>query len=173
MRKIEVGIYNCPKCNADLFCTATDMYFMSKDVVKTRCNFKCLGCGTEFYSMELTGVGAPNSPVYICQYCEKRTEYIPLRDSWADYWKCVPCQVSFEQTWMSSRTGIDVINMYTNLQGNLYVLRQYLHSSKSRVELLPENLEDTVVIAQEFPYLLPTVNPANIREKLLTYLLFS
>lgn len=173
MRKIEVDRYNCPRCNASLRCVSMDIIYVYGETDQCKTTFKCCGCQKEFYSMERPGPMPANTPEFTCPFCKESANYVPLRDSWADYWKCLPCKSTFEQTSISDREEIDVINMYTSLNGHLYVLRQYVHENWSRVELLPENLEDTVVIAHEFKFLMPNITPANIQEKLYTYLLFS
>lgn len=172
MRKIEVGRYNCPKCNADLLTNAVDFYFDGQTMSTSQ--WKCTGCHEEFYSVEQPYVATPDkSPPFMCPYCEQDAIYVSLYDDWSDYWKCIPCRVTFERCWMTHQSGIHTVNMYALLDSNLYVLRQYLQENKSRIDLLPRNLDDTVIIAKEFPYLLPSVIPINIKEKLKTYLVFS
>lgn len=169
MRQIEILQYTCPLCNAQLSCQAVDHY-----EEYTRTLFKCMGCMEEFYSQEQAHVAEPDkTPKFACPFCEKQCTYLSLQDDWTDYWKCLPCKVSYERSFHPEHEGLETTNMYTEIRGHLYVLRQYHWEDRSRVELLPENLEDTVVIAREFPFLMPTVTPTNIKEKLVTYLVFS
>lgn len=172
MRKIEVGRYNCPKCNADLLISTVDFCFDDRPETTTR--WKCRGCREEFYSLERPYVASKEKgPHFMCPYCERDATYVALCDDWSDYWKCIPCRVSFEQSWFSEFTGVHTVNMYTNINGNLYVLRLFFRENKSRIDMLPQELEDTVMIAKEFPFLLSNVIPINVKEKLQTYLLFS
>lgn len=169
MRQIEILQYTCPLCNAQLSCQAIDHYEEF-----SRTHFKCMGCMEDFYSQEKPHVGSLGSePSLACPFCEKPCTYLSLKDDWTDYWKCLPCRVSFEDSFNPNRKGIETSNMYTTLRGHLYVLRQYHWENRCRIEMLPENEDDTVVIAKEFPFLLPAVTPSNIQEKLLTYLVFS
>lgn len=172
MRKIEILQYSCPTCNAELICQAVD--FSNDSTGRTRSTYKCAGCMEEFYSVEHAYIAEPEkTPELACLYCEKQCTYLSLRDDWTDYWKCLPCKVSYEKSFHPNHGGIQVSNMYTTLNNKLYVLRQYYLENRSRVEMLPEDEEDTVVIARVFPFLMPTVNPTNIRDKILTYLVFS
>lgn len=169
MRQIEILQYTCPLCNAQLSCQAVDHY---EDYTRTL--FKCMGCMEEFYSQEKAHVAEPEkAPKLDCQFCGQPCTYMSLQDDWTDYWKCLPCKVSYEQSFHPNREGLESSNMYTEIRGHLYVLRQYYWEERSRIELLPEDTEDTVVIAREFPFLMPTVTPSNIKEKLTTYLVFS
>lgn len=169
MRQIEILQYTCPLCNAQLSCQAVDHY---EDV--SRSLFKCMGCMEEFYSEEKAHVSKPEqTPKLACHYCQNQCTYMSLRDDHTDYWKCLPCKVSYEQNYSPNNEGIETVNMYTTIHGHLYVLRQYLWENRSRIEMLPEDLDDTVVIARAFPFLFPNVTPSNIETKLLTYLVFS
>lgn len=173
MRQIEILQYTCPLCNAQLSCQAVDHYY-TPDGGKSTTRFKCIGCMEEFYSQEEAHVAEPDkSPKLDCPYCNVPCTYLSLRDDWTDYWKCLPCKVSYEQSFHPDHSGIETTNMYTTIRGHLYVLRQYHWENRSRLEMLPENLDDTVVIAMMFPFLFPNVTPANIENKILTYLVFS
>jgi DNA-directed RNA polymerase subunit RPC12/RpoP len=171
MRKIEILTYTCPLCNGDLMCAALDFSFKKELGGRTKTSYKCMACGESFYSIE-DAVETNQPSEFHCLYCKEKATYLSLRDDWADYWKCVPCKVSFERTYSPAFEGIQTVNMYTVLHGSLYVLRQFMDCQKSRVEMLPENPEDIVAIAREFDYLFPNVNPININSKLSTYLLF-
>ncbi len=174
MRKIELLKYNCPLCNADLITRSVDHTHNATNQEVTKTNYRCIGCMEEYYSLEEPYTASPEkSPEYKCPYCNQLCTYMSLKDDWTDYWKCLPCKVSFSQSMMPNWKGIDTINMYTTLKGKLYVLRQFLSDNRSRIEMLPEDEEDTVVIAKEFKFLMPAVTPSNIQTKLLTYLVFS
>lgn len=172
MRKIEILTYTCPLCNGDLACTGVDFSFKKNLGCHTKTSYKCLACKEEFYSID-EAAEITTTPDFNCPFCQEKTTNLNLRDDWTDYWKCVPCKCSFEQTYSPTFDGIRTINMYTVLHGALYVLRQYMDRGKSRIEMLPENPDDTVAIAQEFEYLFPNVLPSNIQDKLATYLIFS
>ena len=167
MRQIEILQYTCPLCNAQLSCQAVDHY---DDHSKTL--WKCMGCMEEFYSQEKAHV-PEKPPEFLCRFCGQQCLNMNLKDDWTDYWKCVPCKISYEMSSHPDYQGIERTNMYTTLHNNLYVLRQFLFENRSRIEMLPEKLDDTVVIAREFPFLMPNVTPSNIQDKLLTYLVFS
>lgn len=172
MRQIEILKYTCPLCNAQLSCQATD--FSNDSVGSTKSMFKCIGCMEEFYSQEQAYVSPPEKTTeFLCSFCKKQCLNMHLKDDWTEYWKCIECKMSYEMCMHPDYQGVERTNMYTTLHGNLYVLRQFHFENRSRVEMLPEKLEDTVVIAREFPFLMPTVTPTNIQEKLLTYLVFS
>lgn len=174
MRQIEILQYNCPLCNADLIAEGTNFSFSSPSGEQTRTNYKCIGCHEQFYSVEEAHVlPADRTPEFTCFYCGKQCSYLSLKDDWTDYWKCTPCKASFSQYCDTNWKGIDTVSLFTTIRGKLYVLRQFLNTGTSRVEMLPEDEEDTVVIAHEFKFLLPAVNPTNIQEKLPIYLLFS
>ena len=169
MRQIEILQYTCPLCNAQLSCQAVDHY---DDY--SRSHFKCMGCMEDFYSEEKPHVAEPDkTPKMSCLFCEQQCLYLSLKDDWSDYWKCLPCKVSYERSFHPDYEGLETCNMYTEIRGHLYVLRQYYWENRARIEMLPEKLEDTVVIAKEFAFLMPTVTPSNIKEKLITYLVFS
>lgn len=168
MRNIEIGKYTCPRCNASLLTIAEDL--MCGIQMTTR--YKCAGCHEEYYSIEYINT-VKQPPELKCPFCKKPADYFVVSDSWVDYWKCLPCRSTFEQMYTLKHEGLTTIQMYTNIRNKLYVLRQFLSINKSRIEMLPENIEDTVVIAQDFAFLLPSVTPENIQEKLMTYLVFS
>lgn len=174
MRKIDILQYSCPACNADLVATGSNFSFGQPGEEQTRTNYKCQGCHQEFYSIEEAHVLPPEkTPEFTCFYCGKQCTYLSLADDWTDYWKCLPCKVSYSQFYDPSWNGIDTISLFTTINNKLYVLRQFLSQGRSRVEMLPEDEEDTVVIAYEFNFLLTSVTPSNIQTKLPTYLLFS
>jgi hypothetical protein len=169
MRQIEILQYTCPLCNAQLSCQAIDHF---EDFSRT--TFKCMGCMEEFFSQEKPHIADAGSAPYMdCMFCGQQCTYMSLKDDWTDYWKCLPCKVSYEESFHPDHKGLETSNMYTTLHGHLYVLRQWLWENRSRIEMLPEDLDDTVVIAREFPFLFPNMTPTNIQEKLLTYLVFS
>lgn len=174
MRQIEILQYSCPQCNASLFVQGVDFSYDSANGAKTKTSYQCLGCREEFYSIEQAHVAeADKAPEYHCPYCHQLCDYLSLKDDWTDYWKCLPCKVAFCQTYNANTIGIDTINMYTTIKDRLYVLRQFIRENRSRVDMLPEDEEDTIVIAKDFDFLFPNVLPSNIQEKLLTYLVFS
>lgn len=173
-RQVEIGEYGCPICNADLSATGVDFSYDRENGAKTKTTYKCIGCMEEFYSIEDAYEAPPEkTPPFLCTFCGRQTKYLNLKDDWTDYYKCVPCKTSFERSFSPHYEGVQTINMYTTLNGHLYVLRQFMEKDKSRIEMLPEDPEDTVVIAQVYDFLLPNVTPQNIREKILTYLVFS
>jgi len=174
MRKIEILQYSCPQCNADLIVKAVDFLYNQMDGEKTKTSYQCIGCREEFYSLEQAHVSNTSlTPEYKCPYCHQQCSYLSLKDDWTDYWKCLPCKVAFQQTYSANFAGIDTINMYTTIKGKLFVLRQFLRENRSRIDMLPEDPEDTIVIAKDFNFLFPNLLPSNIQEKLLTYLVFS
>lgn len=174
MRKVEVLEYNCPICNADLWPIANDFSVDKERGEKTVTTMQCQGCKEKFYTEEEAHVSPEDKrPLFNCRYCGRQCGYLSLKDDWSDYWRCLPCRVTYEQRYSPGYTDVQTINMYTTINGKLYVMRQFIDRNRTRVELLPENLEDTVVIAQEFPFLFPNVTPFNVAEKLLTYLIFS
>jgi hypothetical protein len=124
--------------------------------------------------MEQAYVAPPDkTPEYNCPYCHQQCTYLSLKDDWTDYWKCLPCKVAFCETYSANHKGIDTVNMYTTINDKLYVLRQFLRENRSRVDMLPADEEDTIVIAKDFDFLFPNILPSNIQQKLLTYLVFS
>jgi len=174
MRQIEILKYSCPQCNADLIVKAVDFSYDRINGEKTKTSYQCIGCREEFYSLEDAYVIAiEKAPEFNCPYCHQKCSYLSLKDDWTDYWKCLPCKVAFCQTFSANHTGIDTINMYTTIKGKLFVLRQFLRENRSRVDMLPEDPEDTIVIAKDFDFLFPNILPSNIQDKLLTYLVFS
>jgi len=176
MKQIEILKYSCPQCNADLAVQAVDFSYDSTNGEKTKTTYRCMRCYEEFYSIEEAYVAPEDKtpePKYICPYCHQPCSYLSLKDDWTDYWKCLSCKVSFSDTYSANHKGIDTVNMYTTIKGKLYVLRQFLRENRSRVDMLPEDPEDTIVIAKDFDFLFPNILPSNIQDKLLTYLVFS
>jgi len=174
MRQIEILKYSCPQCNADLATQGVDFSYDSTSGQQTRTNYQCIGCREQFYSIEEAYVApTEKAPKYTCPYCHQPCSYLSLKDDWTDYWKCLPCKVAFSQTHDPKHAGIDTINMYTTIKDKLYVLRQFLRENRSRVDMLPEDEDDTIVIAKDFNFLFPNMLPSNIQQKLLTYLVFS
>lgn len=180
MRQIELLKYSCPVCNADLIINGVDFSYDKDKGKKTKTRYKCIGCHDQFYSIEWAYVSSPDkTPEHICPYChEQLCLYLSLKDDWTDYWECLPCKVSFQNGNISTypvpkENYIEIVNMYTTINDKLYVLRQFIKENRSRIEMLPADEEDTVVIAQDFDFLFPNVLPTNIQQKLLTYLVFS
>lgn len=173
-RQIELDEYSCPICNDDIAATGVDFSYEKDEANQTKTTYKCLGCSEKFYSIEYaTEAHSGKTPHFLCLFCGKQAKYLSLKNDWTDYWKCLPCKASFEQSYSPHYEGIQTVNMYTNIGGHLYVLRQFMEDKRARIEMLPEDPEDTVVIAYEFEFLLPNVTPANISEKIKTYLVFS
>jgi hypothetical protein len=151
-----------------------DFSYESVNGESIKTTFQCVGCLEFYYTLENTHVANPdNTPEYKCPYCQNQCSYLSLQDDWSDYWKCVPCKTSFTQTYNPNHSVIEIVNMYTVINNKIYVLRQFLYENRSRVDLLPADEEDTIVIAHEFNFLFPNVTPTNIQQKLLTYLVFS
>jgi DNA-directed RNA polymerase subunit RPC12/RpoP len=174
MRQIEILRYSCPQCNADLAVQAVDFSYDSTNGEATKTSYRCIGCLEEFYSIEEAYVSEPDkTPEYICPFCHDKCVYLSLKDDWTDYWKCLSCKVSYCQSLNPSWKGIEMTNMYTTLNSRMYVLRQFLNENRSRIDMLPEDEEDTIVIAKDFDFLFPNITPSNIQQKLLTYLVFS
>lgn len=180
MRKVEILQYTCPNCNGDLIPDGVNFSFGNPGEEQTKQHYRCSGCSEQFYSIEEAHVlPAEKTPEFTCFYCGKQCTYLSLKDDWTDYWKCLPCKVSYSQfydpTWKSSPTqkGVNTISLFTTINNKMYVLRQFLDKGTSRVEMIPEDEEDTVVIVYEFKFLLSSVTPSNIHIKLPVYMLFS
>lgn len=174
MRQIAVMEYSCPHCNADLIVQSVDFAHAAVNGEATKTIFQCIGCLEYFYTVEDAHVTAPEkTPEYKCHFCQNQCIYLSLKDDWTDYWKCVSCKVSYSRSYDPNYTGTDVINMYTNINDKLYVLRQFPKEKKSRVDYLPADPEDTIVIVKDFNFLFPNITPANIETKLRTYITFS
>lgn len=172
MRQIELREYSCPICNADLYQVGVDFSYQKDKGEETKTTYQCQGCKEKFCSIEDAHV-AKEQPLFDCRYCGKRCSYLSLCDDWSDYFKCLDCKVSYERRYDPGFPDVQTINMYTTIKGHLYVMRQFIDQNRTRVEMLPEKLDDTVVIAQEFQFLIPNITPFNIQDKLLTYLIFS
>lgn len=174
MRQIELREYSCPICNADLHQVGVDFSYQADKGEDTKTTYQCQGCNEKFCTKEEAHVSKPEEqPAFNCRYCGKRCSYLSLCDDWSDYFKCINCKVSYERRYDPGFPDVQTINMYTVLNGNLYVMRQFIDQNRTRVEMLPNDIEDTVVIAQEFAFLIPNITPSNIQDKLLTYLIFS
>ena len=174
MRQIELLSYSCPQCNGQLHVKSVDFSYESTVGTATKTSYQCIGCLEQYYTIEQAHVAEPEkAPEYICPYCHQQCSYLSLKDDWTDYWKCLPCKVSFSQSFNPNWQGIEMSNMYTTISGRMYVLRQFFNENRSRIDMLPEDEEDTIVIAQAFDFLFPNITPANIQQKLLTYLVFS
>ncbi len=173
-RNLQAFEYNCPVCSADLVVQGVDFSYHAGGEAESRSTFECSACKERFSYIEKPYVApADKTPEFKCRYCGKQCHNVSLTDDWTDYWKCLPCKVSFEHRYDPGYPDVQTINMYTMFNGRLYVMRQFMDRSKTRVEMLPENVEDTVMIVHDFPFLLPNINPSNIHDKLLTYLIFS
>lgn len=106
-----------------------------------------------------------------CDFCN---QLLTVNDGCDGHWSvCLACNVSFQATYATDWTTTDIISMQTYINGRTYVLRQFLSLKASRVDIIPDDPEDTIIIACNFNFLLPSVTPTNIRDKLLTYLIFS
>jgi len=174
MRQINFLEYGCPYCNADLVVHGVDFSYESVNGESTKTTFQCVGCKEFFYTIEDAHVSSPDrTPEYKCPYCLQQCTYLSLKDDWTDYWKCNPCKTSFSQSYSPDYKGIDIVNMYATINDKLYVLRQFTRSGTSRIDLLPQNEDDTIMIVKEFNFLFPNVLPSNIQTKLLTYIVFS
>jgi hypothetical protein len=172
-RRLETFEYSCPICTADLVVVGVDFnHFSNEDESKT--TFACTGCKERFHHIEKPYVSPKDkTPEFKCQYCGGQCSNLALTDDWTDYWKCLSCRTSYEHRYDPGYQDVQTINMYTTINGHVYVMRQFMDRIKTRIEMLPEDVEDTVVIAQEFSFLLPSVTPINIQDKLLTYIIFS
>jgi hypothetical protein len=172
MRKIESfeHPYSCPNCTNDLWPVSTDFSYDQEHGARTRVTVQCQACREKFFCDERAHVRKSG---YRCRYCQLECESLSLADDWTSYYKCVPCKVSYEHRYDPGLNDVHTINMYAHINGNLYVIRQFIRDNWTQIELLPPDPEDTVVIAQRFDFLLPNITPANIDQKLLTYLLFS
>jgi hypothetical protein len=175
MRQIQLREYSCPICNADLHQIGVDFSYRQDKGEETKTTYQCQGCNERFCSVENAHVEmrVGVTPEFACRFCGKQCSYLSLADDWSDYFRCLPCRVSYERRYSPGFPDVQTINMYTELNGNLYVMRQFIDQNRTRVEMLPSDIEDTVVIAQEFSFLIPNITPSNIQEKLLTYLIFS
>lgn len=174
MRQINFLEYGCPYCNADLHVHSVDFSHESINGESTKTTFQCIGCKEFFFTIEAAYVApVDKAPEYKCPYCQAPCTYLSLKDDWTDYWKCTPCKTSYSQTYNPQHKGIDTVNMYATINNKLFVLRQFIHSETSRIDLLPGNEDDTIIIVNSFNFLFPNVTPANIQTKLLTYIVFS
>lgn len=120
-----------------------------------------------------------------CQFCSQPTTWIV---SWNDgFWKCEDCLVNYlpnpkvvdlftdiqEMEIDYKFCNIREIHMYANIDGKQYLLRQFMNEGYSRIDLIPDCANDTTIIILELNFLLPSVTPFNIKEKLHTYIMFS
>lgn len=174
MRRLEKFEYDCPVCAAPLVVHGTDFCYQVDKGEETKTTYKCGGCGEMWSYIEKAYISPEDvAPQFNCMFCKQKCHYLSLKDDWSDYWKCLPCKVSYEQRINNHEwNGINTINMYTMIKDNLYVLRQHLDLVKSSIVMLPEDIDDTIVTASEFLFLMPNITPSNIQSKLLTYLVF-
>lgn len=177
-RRLDAFEYTCPLCTGELVVQGVDFSYHTDNGVaneaECKTTFQCSACKERFHHIEKPYVAPKEKTAeFKCRYCGKQCSNISLTDDWTDYWKCLPCKVSFEHRYDPGYPDVQTINMYAVVNSHLYVMRQFMDRGRTRIELLPENVEDTVQIACEFPFLLPSVNPSNIQDKLLTYLIFS
>jgi ribosomal protein L37AE/L43A len=109
-----------------------------------------------------------------CPYCNKTLDNMSVIDDWYNYWRCNNCKVSHEEIIYAPNHFVSKSSsMYCEIKGKIYCLHQFYNYNFSRIELIPKNLNDTIIIVAEFNFLFPNVTPQNISQKLSTYILFS
>lgn len=113
-----------------------------------------------------------SNPVrYICQFCGNATKYIYSHHTIPeDTFKCFKCDTYF----IADRTGkLNQMSMNCSLKEKKYQLQMWYIHNMTRIIILPDNKEDTIIIVAEFPGTLSKVNPKNISNKIETYITFS
>jgi transcription elongation factor Elf1 len=167
MKKIELNEYQCPICSNDLRVDSVSLMG-----TETKTYFSCHSCNEKYFSSEIPDV-SQRSPEFTCLFCHVKPQYLSLSNDWSDYWRCDACDCSFEARYLPDWDGLNTINMYAELKGKRYCIRQFLAENLTRIETIPVTDADAVVKIAEFDFLMPHVNPQNIVEKLPVYILFS
>src|SRR5579885_3084128 len=171
MIKMEkTGNYKCSLCKGDLIPRSNNP--LPDGQIWT--HFQCLTCQADHYYTEKPYVAPPNNrPDKPCKFCGKLCEYYGLADDWQDYWKCDSCQVHYS-SWLRGLNEPfgESVEIYTRIKDKTFCLRQYMPDNKSRLEMVPDDPEDTLLIIKDFDHLFPDVTPSNIQEKLPIYILF-
>ena len=173
--QIDRGQYYCPSCKNELYVEGTDFINHVHGGVSgdTKINWKCFSCQEKFFTLEKSYVyPSDKAPQFNCLYCNGPTKFHSLFNDWTDYRKCDVCNVSFESSYSANHIGAETINLYTIINDRQYVVRQFMWQNKCRVDFIPEDINELVVKVAEFDFILPQVTPANIQEKLKTYILF-
>lgn len=157
-------------CTGDLFCTSEDP--LSEDRMLT--HFICNVCKTSHaYIESLHVLPRTQSPEKLCQFCNQQLDYFAMKDSWNDYYKCDTCKAHY-RSYLRDVNNICIdVYLYTKINGKTFCLRQFSDTGKSRVDIIPDNLDDTIIVVKEFDFLFPDVTPQNIQDKLPIYILFS
>ena len=160
--------YRCMECGADLVFISTDILD-----VGSRTEYRCrnANCYTGYYEVggELIH-NADNRPQLDCPYCNQECEYISFKDDWADHWKCNHCQVQIDKNPFEEEKVYTLFYKHNDRQ---FALRLFWQSKTSRIDYIPKDPEDTMVVVAYFDFLLDNVTPQNIHTKLPTYVIFS
>jgi len=167
MNKLE---YYCLICSGELIALSANP--IEDGQIMT--HFQCISCQADHCYVEEPYIHPPEkTPAYNCKFCNQSCKYFSLKDDWSDYWRCDPCDTHYSQVLVGSDTMAWEMDMYTRVKGIKFCLRQFMQEKKSRLEQIPDNPDDTLIIIKDFDHLFPDVNPQNIQEKLPIYILFS
>ena len=167
----KLGAYECHLCKGQLIALSNNPLPSGKMLT----HFQCMACQADHAYVEEPYIHPPERrPQKACKFCGQPCDYYSLADDWQDYWKCNSCQVHYSE-WLKTLNEPygESIEIYTQIKGFKFCLRQYITENKSRLEQVPNDPEGTLIIIKNFDHLFPDVTPSNIQEKLPIYILFS
>lgn len=104
---------------------------------------------------------------YPCHFCNKICE---KGESWPDWLHCVKCKTSY----LIGFSG-NVMTLFIDclIEDKTFQLQMdYIHNY-SRIVILPDSVDGTMIMVMDFPFLLKNVTPTNLVYKIKTSVLFS
>lgn len=107
-----------------------------------------------------------------CPFCQGVCKSKLIDDEFylTKWWACDSCNAGF-QTNLGNKVLLS--RFYANLRNRLYCLDLRHDRNQTDILLLPEHVEDTVVIVLSLNYIIEGISPSNASQKLETYITFS
>lgn len=112
---------------------------------------------------------------YICQFCS-RAAVLGMRignvrkDQMEEVHVCKKCDINFV---IGPSGTLLQMHMNCRIKGQLYQLQLNYDENKSRILIIPDKVEDTIIMVTDFEGTSWKVTPNNLISKIETYVMFS
>ena len=107
-----------------------------------------------------------------CQFCQKPCDGPSPEDKEliTAWWFCKGCNAHHETHYTGALTRV-ILDL--EFRDATYGVQLLYFSNETCIVKYPEKPDDTLIEVAYFPYIIPHINPQNVRAKLATYLIFS
>jgi len=108
-----------------------------------------------------------------CQFCQQPTKNAPWENDYdiSGWYDCKNCNISYRTYCPNGK--VELIRFNVLFRNRNYCIDLDVTTNQTEILLLPQEMDDTIIIVLILPYIVEGLTPQNILSKLETYMTFS